>query len=135
MSPATDEIRVFAIDDHPHVLASVALVVAACEGFRDVGAAPDGETAIELIGADDGPDPDLILIDLHMPGCDGLETARALAAGGTDAVLVLMSTADRDALPDGALRPPLHAFLPKAELSTDSLREAWTGVVGPDRRR
>ncbi|GJM39186.1 MAG: hypothetical protein DHS20C19_25530 [Acidimicrobiales bacterium] len=135
MPRAADEIRVFAIDDHPHVLASVELVVAACEGFRSVGAAPDGETAIDLIGADDGPDPDLILIDLHMPGRNGLETARALAAGGTEAVLVLMSTADRDALPEDALGPPLHAFLPKAELSTDSLRDAWTDVVGRDPSR
>lgn len=129
---AGDDVTVFAIDDHPQLLRAVELVVDACDGFRSVGMADDPVVAIDLLAGHDGPTPDLILVDLHMPQRSGIETAHALVAAGTEAVIVLMSTADLDDLPPGALAPPIRGFLPKSELSIESLRNTWAEVVGAE---
>lgn len=127
LMPAADDITVFAIDDHRAILESVTLIVAATSGFRIVGVAESAADAATALA--DGPDPDLILIDLNMPDETGIEAARRLIERGATSAIVLMSTMDRDELPTDALEPPIRGFLPKSELSTDELERVWAEVA------
>jgi DNA-binding NarL/FixJ family response regulator len=91
MSAATP-IRVVIADDH-HIWRS-GLRVDLGDGFEVVGESEDAATAIEVIGAQQ---PDLALVDLHMPGGGGLAVVRACAAT-TPIVIITVSEAERDLL-------------------------------------
>jgi two-component system response regulator MprA len=92
MSPAADE-RVLVVDDDPPLRRMLARTLAA-EGFA-VSVAADGAAALVAVESDA---PDLIVLDVAMPGLDGLSVCRRLRAKGL-ATPVLMLTA-RDAVPD-----------------------------------
>ncbi|MEM7140251.1 MAG: response regulator [Actinomycetota bacterium] len=129
MDPSPGDVTVFAIDDHRAILDSVTMIVAAASGFRIVGVAESGAAAADTLDVSPALDPDLILIDLNMPGENGIDAARHLMERGAKSAIVLMSTMDRDDLPDGALAPPIRGFLPKSELSTDALERVWAEVA------
>jgi CheY-like chemotaxis protein len=67
-------VRVLVVDDTAHVRQLVVDMLT-LDGFEVVGAAPDGETALELIA---DIDPHVVVMDLHMPGIDGLEATRRI---------------------------------------------------------
>jgi DNA-binding NarL/FixJ family response regulator len=96
-------IRVLVVDDTEHVRAVVADMLV-LDGFEVVGTAPDGETALALAAA---TDPHVVVMDLRMPGIDGLETTRRLRAArpGQQVVLYtayLDATVEAEALEAGA---------------------------------
>jgi len=105
---------VLIVDDHPS-FRSVARMLLESEGYDVVGEAPDGETALELAAQ---LKPDVVLLDLGLPGMDGFEVARRLPRGPA---IVLVSS--RDARDIGPLGDPVRGFIAKAELSGDTLRE------------
>jgi len=83
----TDTIRIVVADDHPIVRAGIVSLLETAPGLDVVGEASDGAEAIELAAAER---PDLVLMDLRMPGIDGATaTARIVAAGLGTRVLVL----------------------------------------------
>jgi DNA-binding NarL/FixJ family response regulator len=86
--------RVLLVDDHRLVLAGLARVIESAEDLTVVGAATGGEQALAMV---EESQPDVVLMDLSMPGLDGIQTTRELlrARPGTR-VLVLTSFADRD---------------------------------------
>jgi DNA-binding NarL/FixJ family response regulator len=87
-------IRVLVVDDHPVVRQGLRAFLGSRSGIEVVGEAADGEAAVAA-AAD--LRPDVVLMDLVMPGTDGLEaTRRITAAGGAPAVLVLTSFASDD---------------------------------------
>ena len=108
-------ITVLAVDDRQVFLRAARELIAATPGFRQVGEAASGAEALEL-AAD--LHPDLVLIDVCMPGMDGVETAQRLLASDPDTVVVLVSL---DELP----RKAPCACLRKQELSTRALQELW----------
>ncbi len=73
---APGDIRVLIVDDTEHVLAVVADMLR-LDGFDVVATAPDGLTALDLANT---TDPHVVVMDLRMPGVDGLETTRRLRA-------------------------------------------------------
>ena len=97
-------IRVAIVDDHAVVRGGLEQLLAAEDDIEVVGTASDGEQAHALLGA---ASPDVFLMDLSMPGVDGIEATRRIVADspGTH-VVVLTSFADRqrilDALEAGA---------------------------------
>jgi DNA-binding NarL/FixJ family response regulator len=105
---------VLIVDDHPS-FRSVARMLLETEGFDVVGEAPDGEAALALA---EELNPDVVLLDLGLPGIDGFEVARRLPPGPA---IVLVSS--RDARDIGPLADSVKGFIAKAELSGDSLRE------------
>jgi DNA-binding NarL/FixJ family response regulator len=102
------------VDDHPS-FRSVARMLLESEGYEVVGEAPDGEAALALAAE---LRPDVVLLDLGLPGIDGFEVARRLPAGPA---IVLVSS--RDARDIGPLSEPVKGFIAKGELTGDALRE------------
>jgi CheY-like chemotaxis protein len=102
------------VDDHPSFRA-VARLLLESEGYDVVGEAPDGEEALRLAAE---LAPDVVLLDLNMPGIDGFEVARRLPAGPA---IVLVSS--RDARDIGPLEANVRGFIAKGELSGEALRE------------
>ena len=98
-------IRVLVGDDHAVVRRGLPEVLAAADDVTVVGSADDGEAAVAMV---EEYDPDVVLMDLSMPGVDGIEaTRRIVAAGATAQVVVLTSFVDQqrvlDALEAGAV--------------------------------
>jgi DNA-binding NarL/FixJ family response regulator len=114
-------IRVFVVDDSDVFVDAVRELLAVCSEFELVGATHTGEAALRS-----APDthPDVVLIDVTLPGMDGPSTWRALTRMGVDARYILCSVGDDPRKPrDGDDVPA--AFVAKAEISARTLREAW----------
>ena len=111
--------RVIIVDDHP-TFRSTARAVLTADGFDVVGEAEDGRSALEAI---DRLHPDLVLLDVQLPGMDGFAVTRALSARNGHAPAVVL-TSSRDAADFGPLVTQCGAvtFVPKAELSGAALR-------------
>jgi DNA-binding NarL/FixJ family response regulator len=105
---------VLIVDDHPS-FRSVARMLLETEGYEVVGEAPDGEAALELA---EQLHPEVILLDLGLPGIDGFEVARRLPAG--PAIVLVSSRDERDI---GPLDDGVKGFIAKGDLSGDALRE------------
>lgn len=105
-------IRVLIVDDHAAVRAGLSMILRAAPGIAVVGEAQSGSEAIELAAA---LRPDVVLMDLRMPGMSGEQATRALRRSGTH-VLVL-TTFDDDASVFGAIRAGARGFVLK---STDA---------------
>ncbi|NUR09606.1 MAG: response regulator transcription factor [Nocardioidaceae bacterium] len=92
MSVTPRTTRVLLVDDHPTVLLGLRSVLAGAEEIEVVGAVTSGEAAVRTV---EELAPDLVLLDLAMPGQSGLETLRAIAEGSPSTrVLVLTASAD-----------------------------------------
>jgi len=92
-------IRVLLVDDHKLVRAGLQSLLAACEDIEVVGSAADGHEALELAGQHQ---PDVVLMDLSMPGMGGVEATRRLLAAHPDVqvVVVLTSFSDQEQVLD-----------------------------------
>ncbi|MFJ1751542.1 response regulator [Kitasatospora sp. NPDC088134] len=108
MSGGPRPVRVLIADDDPLLRTGLAVVLETADGIEVVGRAEDGLRAVELARA---LLPDVVLMDVRMPGCDGIEATRRLAGVGPR-VLVL-TTFQHDAYVWGALRAGAAGFLLK----------------------
>jgi len=122
-------IRVFLVDDQELVRAGFAMILSATPDLRVVGSAADGQTALEALRQPEHR-ADVVLMDIRMPGLDGVETARRLLAGADPPRVVMLTTFDSDDLLVAALRAGACGYLVKdagpAELLT-AIRAAAAG--------
>jgi DNA-binding NarL/FixJ family response regulator len=105
----TAPITVLVADDQALVRAGFAGIVGMAEGFQVVAQACDGAQAVAAARA---VCPDVVLMDVRMPGMDGLEATRLITASGPSRVLIL-TTFDLDDYVFGALRAGASGFLLK----------------------
>ena len=107
-------IRVALVDDQAMVRAGLRALLAAEEGVEIVGEASDGDAALELVRAER---PDVVLMDIRMPGTDGLEATRRIAADPDLAGVrvIVLTTFELDEYVFEALRSGAAGFLLKAD--------------------
>ena len=97
-------------------------VVAATSGFETVGEAESGEEALRLVAE---LAPALVLLDLRMPGMDGVETAHQIAKTCPDAVIVLITIEDPETLPPSVASCGAVAVARKQDFAPRLLRRLW----------
>ena len=113
-------IGVVIVDDHEAFRRSAREVIEATPGFTVLAEASSGEDALARVT---DLSPDLVLLDVRMPGLDGLETARRMRSTSPAATVVLISIDDvAESLCDSC---GAAAFLPKKAFSRAALRRLW----------
>jgi DNA-binding NarL/FixJ family response regulator len=120
-------LRLVIADDQASVREGLVLLLGGLPGIDVVGAAADGEQALELVAEHK---PDAILLDLHMPVLDGIGATRRLAAEHPGVVIVVLTTYVDDASVLEALRAGARSYLTKDADRTDIARALQAAVGG-----
>jgi two-component system response regulator AlgR len=87
----TEPIRILVVDDEPLAIERLQLLLARMEGVQLAGTASDGAAALRLV---DAMAPDAVLLDIAMPGMDGIDVARALAKVPKPPVVIFVTAFD-----------------------------------------
>ena len=115
--------QVLICDDQEPFRAAAREVVNATPGFEVVGETETGEESVLAAGR---LHPDLVLMDVHLPGIDGLEASRRILAADPKVAILLLSTYDRDEFAARIPESGAIAFVSKATFGPDGLTEVWT---------
>jgi len=124
-----DPIRILVADDHLIVREGLRLILEAADGMELVGEAADGADAVRLASQ---LQPDVVLMDLRMPGMDGLTAIERLRAMQPDIAVVILTTYNEDDLMVRGLRAGARGFLLKdtdRETLFNAIRAAARGEM------
>ena len=120
-------IRVLLVDDEELVRSGLRLILGTEPDLDVVAEAADGEQALALA---ERHQPDVVMLDIRMPGLDGIEVARRLAASGSPARVVVLTTFDNDEYVYGALRAGASGFLLKDAPATQLVAAIRAAAAG-----
>ena len=117
-------VRVLIVDDQAPFRLAARMVVEATDGFDVVGEAETGEASVEMAQE---LDPDLILMDVNLPGINGLDATRQiLASADHRVVILLLSTYEESEYGPRAAECGAAAYIPKSSFEPDRLATAWS---------
>jgi DNA-binding NarL/FixJ family response regulator len=105
-----ETIRVLLVDDQALMRMGFSMVLSGADGIDVVGEAADGATAVRMAAE---LTPDVVLMDVRMPGMDGIEATRRIAADCPDTRVLVLTTFDLDEYAFAALRAGASGFLLK----------------------
>ena len=118
MSEST-QIRVLVADDHPTFRRGLGALLESVDGMAVVGEAPDGEIAVaktaELA-------PDVVVMDLAMPGLNGVEATRRITAAQPSVAVLVLSMLDEDESVFAAMRAGARGYVVKGSATDDVVR-------------
>ena len=120
-------IRVFLVDDSPEFVQFTKDLLAELTEFQVVGSAHSAEDALAAI---EQLRPDLVLMDVNLPGIDGLEATRQILKESQPVVVLLLSTYEAAEYGPKAAECGASAYIPKSEFLPDRLVEAWSEGAG-----
>jgi DNA-binding NarL/FixJ family response regulator len=120
-------IRVVLADDQPLVRAALRVLIADTDGIEVTGEAATGTQAVQLAR---DTRPDVVVMDIRMPGMDGIEATRLITAGGQPPRVVILTTFDEDDYVYGALRAGASGFLVKDMALDDILAAIRIAAAG-----
>jgi two-component system invasion response regulator UvrY len=119
---STDTVGVLIVDDQAPFRDVARTVVTLSPGFDVVAEAASGE---EAIAAADDRHPNLVLMDINLPGINGLEATRKIVDDHPETIVILLSTYTRDDLPEDARACGAVRYVHKEDFSPLVLREVW----------
>jgi len=121
-------VRVLIVDDQEPFRMAARMVVEATDGFDVVGEAETGESSVEMARE---LAPDLVLMDVNLPGLNGLDATRQILADRDDSIVVLLlSTYEEEEYAPRAAECGAAAYIPKAVFGPDRLESAWAAASG-----
>ena len=115
-------VRVLTVDDHASFRVAAHALVAATDGFEEIGQACTAERAIT---AADRLRPDLILMDMRLPDMDGCEASRRIVAAHPDVVVVLITSAEDMVRVSDAATCAAVRIMGKDQLRPSVLQGIW----------
>nr|BCD33686.1 bacterial regulatory proteins, luxR family [Streptomyces violaceusniger] len=121
-------VRVVLADDQPLVRAALRMVLTEAPDIELVGEAGDGAEAVALA---ESTRADVVVMDIRMPGVDGIEATRRITTGPGTAHVIVLTTFDDDDYVYGALRAGASGFLVK-DMALDDILAAIRVVAAGD---
>ncbi len=127
-------VRVLLADDQELVRAGLRAILTSADGVEVVAEAGDGAEAVARTGE---VDPDVVVMDVQMPGVDGLAATRELVRAGARAAVLVLTTFDRDDYLFGALEAGASGFLlknapPERLIEAVRVLAAGDALLAPD---
>jgi DNA-binding NarL/FixJ family response regulator len=119
---ADEAVSVLVVDDQLPFRMAAKTVVRVTPGFEVIGEAESGEDAVAQV---DSLHPRLVLMDINMPGINGIEATRQIKAACPDTFVILLSTYNVDDLPADARESGAIAYVHKEEFSPFLLEDVW----------
>jgi DNA-binding NarL/FixJ family response regulator len=120
-------IKVLVVDDHDLVRAGIIRMLADVDGIQVMGQADSGESALKLVRE---LKPDVVLMDVKMPGIGGLEATRKLLLSHSDVKVIAVTACEEDPFPTRLLQAGASGYLTKGadiqEMVT-AIRQAFAG--------
>ena len=116
------DVAVLIVDDQAPFRRAANAVVAATPGFRVVGEAETGEQAVAMV---DELSPGLVLMDINMPGINGIEATRQITSAHPEIVVLLLSTYQADDLPADARTCGAASYVNKEEFAPKVMTDLW----------
>lgn len=125
MSHQPPRLRVLLVDDQPLLRKALASLISAQFDMIVVGEAADGREALERVTQ---LRPDVVVMDVQMPGADGIEGVRGIRAAGIDVPIVMLTISDEDDDLFGAIQAGANGYLLK-NVRPEQLFDSLRGVV------
>ena len=120
-------VRVLIVDDQEPFRSVAREVVEAVDGFEVIAEAESGEESVALAKAEA---PDLVLMDVNLPGIDGVEATRRILRDRPSTKVMLLSTYGEDELAPRAAECGAFAYATKSAFDPDKLEAVWAAANG-----
>jgi len=117
-----DHVAVLIVDDQAPFRRAARAVVTVTPGFEVSGEAETGEQAVELAAS---LEPGLVLMDINLPGINGIEATRQITAARPGTVVILLSTYSAEDLPSGASDCGAVGYVNKEEFGPAIIQDFW----------
>ena len=127
LAAVSQQIRVLVVDDDALVRAGLAMMLAGAEGIAVVGEAADGDEVAEAVAEHA---PDIVLMDIRMPGMDGLAATELRARASDAPEVIVLTTFEVDDYVLRALRAGASGFLLKDTPPADIVRAVRAVAAG-----
>jgi DNA-binding NarL/FixJ family response regulator len=119
-------VRVLIVDDQAPFRDAARMVVEATDGFEVAGEVETGEASIDAAAE---LDPDLVLMDVNLPGINGLEATRRILETSHRVIILILSTYEEAEYAPRAAEVGAAGYIPKSDFSPDRLADSWMAAT------